>query len=355
MLNVTHITEKAEAVNPRLQKTKTIIYALFFFLTLFFQCMVFHYLAFHTYYGSSIIYDPVSFWAFYFPKISICLFFAAFVPLFKKKGWTIVVSFVMAVWILAELVYYRVNGILIDAYSFTMIGNMQGFWNSVFAFIRPVDIVIILPTVALAFFILWLQPCYVSPLSAAIFLFFSVAFHLGGALLINKKSDLREFDSRGTIEFDLNPFSENGYLFFGGFTSQRYSSDTSIIHCFVFNIWNLIKLSSHDKNVGSSFELDTDSTKLLFNKDHYIQNSAPKTRLYIILFESFENWAISSLTTPQIYDFIQSHENILWAKKVVKQTKAGISGDGQMIVNTGVLPVSIGATSLRFPRTAIPP
>ena len=71
------------------QKTGALVYALLFSLTLFFQCMVFHYLVFHWYVGSSIIYDPLRFWAFYLPKIGICLFIAAISPMFEKKGWTI--------------------------------------------------------------------------------------------------------------------------------------------------------------------------------------------------------------------------------------------------------------------------
>ena len=128
----------------RESKYSTVILASVFAFTLFLQCCFFHWQAFHSILISSLWKDPIAFLTFYAPKISISLFIASFVFLFKRKSWTIYVSFIVSIWCVAELVYYRANGIFLDAYSFTMVGNMDGFWSSVPMYIYISDFILFL-------------------------------------------------------------------------------------------------------------------------------------------------------------------------------------------------------------------
>ena len=330
----------------------TLAYAMLFFCTLFLQCMIFHYLAFKEYVGSSIIHDPILFWSFYLPKISICLFASVFVFLFPKKRWTIVVSVILALWIWAELIYYRINGFFLDAYSLSMVGNMKGFWSSVLAFIHPSDIVIAIPTLVLLLFLILLKPQSTSGWSAVAVFVLSIVLHIVGTLSFDAKIErdailYDDLESKPGMTF--NPFSKKGVAFFGC-SPRGYICKMSVLHCIALDVWNLIEIPFHTKP-AAILENVVDSSPL-FNPSG--NNPAPKGNLYIILFESFENWSISPRTTPVIYEFINSHNNLLWAQKVIRQTKRGVSGDGQMIVNAGILPVSAGATCFRFPNNCYP-
>ncbi len=337
------------------EKSRTLLYALFFSITLLAQCMIFHYLAFHNSLWSYIYYDPIKFWAFYLPKIGICLFIAAFVPLFRKKGWTIVMSLILAVWILAELVYYRVNSFFLDAYSFTMIGNMKGFWDSVLAFIRPVDIAIALPTLCLAVALYFLKPGSNSGKTAVTAFIVSMVLHIMGMVLldikINRDPFHNSYQSPGIV---FNPFSDEGSKKIAEWSETVYASRTSVIHCLILDAWGLIKMSFPDRKPLTPQDVAFNPEIQLFNETSPTFPT-PKRNLYIVLFESLENWAVTPQATPAIYNFIQSHHsNVMWAQRIKNQTRGGTSGDGQMIVNAGILPISSGATCFRFPANCYP-
>ena len=69
--------------------------------------------------------------------------------------------------------------------------------------------------------------------------------------------------------------------------------------------------------------------------------------------ESLESWAVTPSIMPNLCRFIENH-NVLYATKVVSQTRGGTSSDGQMIINTGLLPLQEGAVCQRYPNNVFP-
>ena len=135
----------------RESKYANLCLASIFAFTIFLQCCLFHYLAFQSILISSLWNNPFAFWSFYLPKLSIALFIASFVFLFKSKLWTIVISILINMWILAEFIYFRANRIFLDAHSFTLIGNLDGFWSSVPMYLQWIDALWLLPTIIAIF------------------------------------------------------------------------------------------------------------------------------------------------------------------------------------------------------------
>ena len=127
----------------------SIIIAFIFALSIFAQSLLFHYLIYHEILFSSLWTHTVDFFRFYLPHISIALFLASFVFLFKNKWWMVALSVFIDVWIWANLWYFRANNILIDKYAIGMIGNLNGFWNSILALIQPVDFVFLCITISI--------------------------------------------------------------------------------------------------------------------------------------------------------------------------------------------------------------
>lgn len=138
-----------------LMMRERIITATVYALTIFTQCVLFHYLTYKEILFSSLWHSPVDFLRFYLPAATEAVFFAGFVFLFKNKWWTVVVSLLINTWILANLWYFRANGIFVDHYAVGMIGNLNGFWNSILALIRPVDFVFVGLTAFLAAYYLF--------------------------------------------------------------------------------------------------------------------------------------------------------------------------------------------------------
>ena len=84
---------KMKDISPRLlmicreSKYANWYLASIFAITIFLQCCLFHYLAFHSILISSLWRNPLTFWSFYLPKMSIAVFVASFVFIFKRKNW----------------------------------------------------------------------------------------------------------------------------------------------------------------------------------------------------------------------------------------------------------------------------
>lgn len=150
-----------EQIYTFLQRSRTSKYAnvylaLLFAFSLFVQCVLFHWFAFHSIMVSSFWKAPAYFGAFYLPKISISLLISSLVFLFKRKYWVIYVSVLTNVWILAELVYSRSTRIFIDAYSFLLLKNLRGFESSIGMYLDCSLLLLLIPTlvviVAVIFF-----------------------------------------------------------------------------------------------------------------------------------------------------------------------------------------------------------
>ena len=166
----------------------------------------------------------MAFWAFYLPKISISLFIASFVFLFKRKGWTIVVSILINIWIIAELIYFRANRILLDAQSFTLISNMDGFWSSVPMYMYASDLILLLPNLLLILGIILFASEKRSTLSAIVIIGLALVANIGGCLATRYVYDFLYKLPHDQNYF--NPFSDKavGELF--GFTSLEYAKNT---------------------------------------------------------------------------------------------------------------------------------
>ena len=78
--------------------------------------------------------------------VGVALFFAA-LGAFSKYFWpAFLLDLILDVWILANLLSLRFHGIMITGYDFRLIGNMNGFWDSLLAFIYFSDILMFLVT-----------------------------------------------------------------------------------------------------------------------------------------------------------------------------------------------------------------
>jgi phosphoglycerol transferase MdoB-like AlkP superfamily enzyme len=162
-------------------KKQWLLFALFLGIT-FLQCCLFHWLAFNSILVSSLWKNPLAFWAFYLPKISISLFIASFVFLFKRQVWTIIFSALLNIWIMAELMYFRANRIFLDAHSFSLISNMDGFWSSVPMYMYASDLLLLIPTALLIGGVIFLKTEKRGATSALIMFALAILLNIYGCL-----------------------------------------------------------------------------------------------------------------------------------------------------------------------------
>lgn len=321
--------------------------AIIFAITIFLQCCLFHYLAFHSILVSSFWKNPLDFWAFYLPKMSIAVFIASFVFLFKRKGWTIIVSILINIWILAELIYFRANRILIDAHSFTLIGYLDGFWSSVPMYLQWLDMIMLVPTSIVICIAILFQNSRYSHLGFLFTLIVSFFLNIGGCLGVYGMYIKYQFPSKNWY---INPFSDKAVGDLFGFTSTDYIRNMSVIHAFIYDVKKLIQMP-FERTVYEMNENDLMQIRAFVNQPN--AQIVPDNSLILILVESLESWAVRPDITPNLYQFIQKH-NVIWAQNVTSQTKGGTSSDGQLIFNTGLLPIQKGAVCQRYPDNKFP-
>ena len=75
--------------------------------------------------------------------------------------------------------------------------------------------------------------------------------------------------------------------------------------------------------------------------------------LIIVLLESLENWVVTPEIMPNLYRLTQN-DHVFYANRIHTQIVGAPSADGQMIINTGLLPINAGATCLHYPTNTYP-
>ena len=290
----------------------------------------------------------MAFWAFYLPKISISLFIASFIFLFKRKGWTIVVSILINIWIIAELIYFRANRIFLDAHSFVLIDNMDGFWSSVPIYLQGLDWILLVPTIILISSFYCISNQRRNNISWIVTINFSILLSIGGCL-----GYYSVYNTPFRFPFEnkyLNPFGDSAVEILFGFSNMSYVKNMSVAHAFFYNVKKLIQMPFENALYDMSQD-EIQQAESFINMENQV--IVPTNNLIMILVESLETWAIRPEITPNLCSFIQNH-NVIWAKNVTSQTKGGTSSDGQLIFNTGLLPIQSGAVCRRFPAHTYP-
>ncbi len=323
----------------RASKFANLYLALLFAFSLFVQCVLFNWFAFHSIMVSSLWKAPAHFWVFYLPKISISLLISSFVFLFKRKYWVIYVSVLTNIWILAELVYFRSTRIFIDAYSFLLLKNLRGFESSIGMYLDSSLLLLLIPTFVVIVAVVLFDNRRIHIPSFGVGFSIYLIINLVSCNMVGKIVGLETKFYYSHISLPLN-----------WNRSFELVNNTSIIHAFAQNMKDLICMP-FDKPIELA-EDDIDKIQPFFCQD--TENVQPSNPLIIILVESLETWAVRPEITPNLCRFLDTHKNILWAKRTKSQTKGGNSGDGQMILNTGLLPVAQGAACNRFPTNTYP-
>lgn len=309
-------------------KCANLILYLIFVATIYLQCIFFN-----DSFGFNRVYEGY--------KIAIAMLIASPVFLFRGKSWMIWFSVFINIWGISNLVYYRANAVLIDAYSVTMIGNMDGFWASVPFYIKASDFLSFYTTLIVVLFYVLFKNNRRQIWAAFVAMILSIVVHVISCKEANEESDL------------YNPFSISDASFgrWEMYDKALYTKFTSIIHHFIYETHYYFRKVVF---TSSSYELSEDDEKNICKFVTKGENTpVPIRPIFIILLESFETCVLHPDIMPNLYEFAQG-ENILYAKRIKTQTRKGTSADGQMIVNTGLLPTKEGAACFRFPDNIYP-
>lgn len=319
-----------------------------FFFCIFIEMMLFHFLNFRSILISSIVKSPIDALAFYLPKLGIALCVSSFLFISKRGYWSIVFLLLLNIWILANSIYFRSYDSVLDLSAIKMADNMSGYWSSVFYYLQWSDLMCFAITI---FYIVFFFLCRRNgKKNISVFLVIFVLSYVLNLLGVECKRICfkRDFYATDNLEHYFNPFSKDMRWRMISLHSVRCVKEFSILHQVGFILND--SFSAFDENCKlTEEEKDFVDNSLLLKQC----NESFSNPLIIVVFESLEDWAINPVVTPNLWNYMSDH-SYLRCRTIKPQVAGGNSMDGQMIINTGLLPISEGAVAFTFPNRKLP-
>ena len=286
-------------------------------------------------------------------KISISMLIGSLVLLMRRKWWIIVLEAILGVWIFAEIVNYRAFGFFLDGLSVTLVSNMGGFWDSVPQYIRWYDyFAIFLPLLLTPLFLPWLKQDKERHWSDFAMVWgIAIALNIAACYGLTKEHFSETHHPCPTAkEMVYNPLGESAVGMMTGADRKDYIDKFSVYHSFFFSTREL-----------AAYLLDLDKPELTEEEKEQIamfmkpvEPVHPERRLIVVLVESLEDWVVRPDVMPNLCAFMDKQPNLLYAQDAISQRKAGSSADGQLIVNTGLVPVNTGTVAFKYCYNVFP-
>jgi hypothetical protein len=129
--------------------------------------------------------------------------------------------------------YQRANGILIDAYSITMVGNMDGFWSSVPFYMRGSDFLIYITSLTVIFTYILFKNKKREIFNGILGLILSIFVHICAyEMRVRSHTAYNPF----LVTKYYNPYSLDRMHFacWDLYDNAHYTRETSIIHHFIY-------------------------------------------------------------------------------------------------------------------------
>lgn len=316
-----------------------------FTLLIFGQTLLFDHFAFQE---LALQPTPLNRFAMLLSKLAASMLFASLTFVLRDKRWLIVLSVAIDTWFIANLIYMRNNHILLDAEAFNMSANLNGYFWSVLIYIELwIDLLFYGLTVLFCTIYFFTIQSKRNWWGGLIVVLLAIGMHLlAEALYVNNKEKLTNqksaYDAMPFIREHREPVYGTHFPTTVANTSVLYSPlyISSDYYLMVNDIQPDRPLTPHDYAMMRQLDKGQDTATL----------SGP---LIIVLLESLENWVLTPKIMPNLYR-LTTNEHVFYANRIHTQIVGAPSADGQMIINTGLLPINAGATCMHYADNTFP-
>ena len=284
----------------------------------------------------------------------------ALAVMWTSKRWPVFVLLGLTdLWIIAQIIYFRVNHLFMTWHLFTLAGNMEGFWSSILPYWDASLLLYPLLTCVAAVCFLW---------KATPFRWWEALLALLiGAMISLSGSYLRWYYHKPFINgapFDwkwINPCRVPQAFFVGVSENERkathYIHHRSILAYPLFMVADCIQ--SYAERTRPAKLTDEEQALLATLVTLQTPPAPLQGNLVILLLESFESWVLDAKDAsgdpvcPALNAYIRSHP-VLYVRDVESQIQYGMSGDGQLLVNTGLYPTLEGIACIHYDYCTYP-
>lgn len=292
-----------------------------------------------------------------FADASILMIPFWFLP--QRWRWTVFIPlFIIPLWCIGSLWYFRFWSDVPAINSLFLIGNFNHeLFKSTFALFRLSDIIILLPSIiTLCVYLLipvkkdkdsgyspGLKVKLIIASSTLCLFVFSQVLHTRSSVMYKKSLNRDSNYYSATCErFATAPISTCMDLSSNGWTIGMVKS--AILSVQLLNIHKQLSISE----IAEIQSFIDSSPELALPDSIRIQNS--KKNVILIVVESLNSEAITlhiddKAVAPTMLNMIEE-EGTISALDIVTQVRTGGSGDGQLIINTGLLPLPLFSTSI---------
>lgn len=338
-------------VKDRGRRDSWVIFGTFLGMTLF-KTILFNKFAFHSLVMSYEFCAMMSWWL---PKIAAAALFASAAFILRDKRWMVLISLIVDTWIVANLIYIRNNHILLDAEAFNMSANINGYSASILVYIEWwIDLIFYAMTALFGIIFRRSKRTNRMWVTYAVVLVATVVLRLAGEGFYCAAHD----EARFKLSPFVRPLREQVY----GTSFPMTVANTSVLYSPLYIVPDMYLMIRHIQPERPMTEADHAMLEKIMNP----VSASPErstgsirgtghldTPLIIVLLESLENWVLRPEVMPNLYRLTQS-DHVFYAPRVHTQIVAAPSADGQLIVNTGMLPISAGATCLHYDHNTYP-
>lgn len=354
-----------------------------FAIILFLKNILFHWDAFHTILISSLWHNPLSFYKFYMAKLLMPLFVASFLFISKHRWWTIVVTVLIDLWATANLIYFKTYDAFLSINDLFLINNMDGAWSSITVYFDKYIICSVLLTIVWCIVYIcsrkiktnrqWVV--FVSSILIIIILtFVNNYFTYNGKFWMSSDPEeaakyVEEADE--WIEF-VNSHGghvQNSVIVYAPFYNSMFDPDSdlnmffklyvrdqSISSYFIAaNVYFFANISSKVQYISLSDDDLQSIAPYVYKAD---SAQCPYNNLIVLLVESLEDWPLHHpIEDQEIAPYLtklKEQNHVFYCDKISSQTLGGNSGDGQMIINSGLLPIQNGVACETYGNNVYP-
>lgn len=271
------------------------------------------------------------------------------IPILYKRGFipSIIILIITDLWLLANIWYYAANNIFIQWSVVLFATELRGFESSILSFLEWSHLLFPLITITVSLFLfLYRKEIKQTSIPAKTvwtlgIVIASLYIFSACARLTNRQDIYADTDQWSVNEQENayirthSPLGHIVYVLYGGIKE-------SVLH-----LQSVLPLTEREKTIMA--QVCTDDQPI----------APPTAHLVFVLVESLESWALEATDShgdyiaPNIRRYI-CEKPVLYCRKLYSQQQYGRSGDGQLITQTGLLPLRNGIACMSHGDNTFP-
>ena len=288
---------------------------------------------------------------FWFAKLCAAVIIASFVFIARRPWWTIVALVLIDIWSMVNWLYFQSYGLFVSFSMINLAGNLNGFADAIWAYVDGRIPLFLLPTALYILAVCFMPRQYER--HGRLFcgtLVLGLALVIGSNILLHTGRHAKGYDD-GPLTFrkTLPLYVDEQKMLQDWESAYSLVRDHSIIGYMPLHVVYEHRLKAYRQVSQDTLSAEEQTW---MEQIYWPQDEAPvltpNSHLLLIVVESLESWPLYyEGITPHI-NALRHHPRSLYADKIFSQIRYGMSADGQLIINTGLLPIQSGVASILY-------